>query len=325
MANEPTIVKEVPTPGVALTETPELQTALDATASFEDIKALLHTEADKQGVPLAKAAEVKVEAKQESKEAEKEVYYDDIVIGGRSYHFEGDSPADILRQIKAANSAHENATNPEKKTVDTAAKKGMTNDEKVALELDYRMGKIGLDEYLDKSGALDSYLEKKGVKTEQLKEIVAEKVNRKEVDAWEAATNEFLQSHGKDEWPGGDQNTKIMALKLAELGLNGIPSVESLNKAFVAMKADNLIFPVAAVETKTAESQPKKKQLSGSSVFGMVGGAGRDRGTEKSTGALPQIPDNMHPRDILELFKSTAQANGQNPDQVLYEAYQHRR
>lgn len=323
MAN--TTEVEITPPGAVMTETPELATALDGAASVEEIRDIIAQEAARQNIVVpAKPAPVKEESKAEPEAKDddaKFAYADDFSIGGKSYHFEGDSPAEINRQVKAAIAAHENATKPEPKQETTAAKRGLSADEKVALELDYRMGKIGLDEYLDKTGALDAYLEKKGVKVDQLKEVVEEKVSRKEVDAWATATEAFKQAHGADEWPGGDQNLKIMAYKLAELGLSSTPSVDSLNRAFDAMKSDGLIFPVEPKAEVRVEPQTQiKKKPSGSSVFGVVGGAGRDRAADKGAAQVPQITAEMSPREIMEAYKTAATASGQHPDELLYQA-----
>jgi hypothetical protein len=329
-----TIEQEITPTGATLTESPEFQKAMESATTAEEIRAIIVEEAAKQNIVVPNqptpprdaegrfvSPETKEEPKVETKDEEKFAYTDEFVIGGKKFTFEGDTPADINRQVKAAIAAHDNATNPPKKEEPAAAapKKGVTAEQKVALELDYRMGKIGLDEYLEKAGALDSYLEKKGIKVDKLKEVVEERVSKGEKDAWETATDTFMKAEGQD-WPGGDQNLRILGYKLEELGLKDKPSAESLQKAYDAMKVDGLVFQPAkaAAEVKT-EPQPKKK-LAGSSVFGLVGGAGRDRAPNTGAAKAPQITPDMSPREIMAIYKETAQANGLHPDDLLRES-----
>jgi hypothetical protein len=332
-----TVEQEI-TPTGEMTESPELQTALEGATTAEEIRAIVLQEAAKQGFTVPgdtrpRDAEgrfaspetketPKVETKSEgTAEEAKFAYVDEFVIGGKKYTFEGDSPAEINRQVKAAIAAHENATNPPKKEEPgTAGPKQITADQKIALELDFKMGKIGLDEYLEKTGALDAYLEKKGVKVEQLRDVVNEKVSKKANDAWESATKEFIAAH-KDEWHGGQQNGEILGYLIADLGLQNKPSLDSLNQAFEVMKTKNLIFPVEPkAEVKTEPAPQPKKKLGGSSVFGLVGGAGRDRAPNTGAAKVPEITPDMSAREIMELYKTTALANGQHPDQLLVES-----
>src|ERR1700733_2181889 len=125
--------------GIKIDETPELQKAIEAASSADELKEILHAAAAKQGITAEAAAPAKAETKVEESQTEeadaKDSYYDEVVIGGKSYRFEGDSPADILRQIKAATAAHEAATAPAAKET-----KESPEDKKAALELEYRMG-----------------------------------------------------------------------------------------------------------------------------------------------------------------------------------------
>lgn len=316
----------------AMTTSPEFEKAIGDATSHEQLKDIIREEAAKQGfvapgfTPLAAhaeaAAEVKPEAKAETKTEIKpeadaaDTYYDDIVIGGKTFHFEGDSAADVLRQIKAATDAHDNAT----RKPEEPAKKS-TAEDKANLELEYRLGKIGLDEYLEKSGTLDTYLEKKGLKVNDLQDVVKEKIEQREVKSWETAKDEFLKMEGND-WAGGEQNTKILGLKLAQLGLQNDPSASSLMKAYQSMKDDGLVLPGLEVDKPVAEAAPKKK-LSGSSIFGIGSGdSAKDRPAKKGSDKPVQLNiDKMSPQEIMAAFKEQAREQGMSPDEVFAEAY----
>jgi hypothetical protein len=322
----PALETEV-TPNAEVTVTPEMTKAIDSAVSSEDIKAIFLEEVAKQKFPLPrdeqgrfteKKEEPEVDAAKTDDENEDDktiVYSDDLVIGGKKYHFEGDSPGDINRQVKAAIAAHEHATNPPKPET---VKKGLTAEEKVSLQLDMQLGRITPEEYLEKTGFVDSYLEKKGIKVGELQEVIQEKKSKSEVSAWEAATDEFLKLPGQD-WPGGDNNLKIVGYKLAELGLTNSPSAASLTKAYEAMKAEGIVFrgePKPEAQASQAQPAPKKK-FSGSSVFGVGGGdAKKDKGVDPNP-TLPKITDDMSPREIMEAFKASAAAQGVHPDELI--------
>ena len=74
----------------------------------------------------------------------------------------------------------------------------------------------------------------------------------------------------------------------------------------------------AAPKAKIVPPAPKKK-LSGSSLWN-VSGDGGNRETPKKPG-LPQIPKDATPEQIMAAFKEGAIAQGQNPDEVLRQAY----
>jgi hypothetical protein len=166
---------------------------------------------------------------------------------------------------------------------------------------------------LEKSGTLDTYLEKRGIKVEALKEVLDEKISTKQNDAWTTAVTEFLKS---SDWPGGEQNERIMKYKLAELNLVD-PTVDSLEKAYNAMKVDKLVFQNETKEEPTPVAT--KKKLSGSSVFG-IGGGSSVASAVKTKESVPEITADMSPREIMEAFKASAQAQGLNPDDVARQA-----
>jgi len=282
--------------------------ALDQVNSVEEIKSLLHAKAAEQGIkPEGKAApEVKGEEKED-------LYHDSFVIGGKEYTFYSETPAGINQQVKAAMAAHDNATKPVVQVDDAAATK-KAQDELAAIKVRMLSGDPkAFDEYIEKSGAIDKYLAKQGIPASELKEVVEERKSDKVTQSWEAATAAFLKD---SDWPGGDQNLKLMGLKLAELGLGDKPPVESLKAGYESMKSEGLLFPVEPVEAPKAQ----KKAAASSSVFNTGGGAGRDRATTKKEEA-PKITENMSPWEILEAWKTGVQAEGRHPDEAIREAF----
>jgi hypothetical protein len=304
-------------------DNPELAAALEKATTKEEIRELMWAEAEKNGFSrpghsvapplIAEEKEEKTEtAKTEEVEDAPAVYKEEIVIGGQTYQFEGDSVADVLRQIKAANSAHNAAT--AKPEVKTETKTAPTNDEKVALELDYRMGKISIDTYLEKTGALDAYLEKKGIPVGELKEIVNKKVTDKVAAAWDNAADEFKTAN--PDYVPNKQNQTVMGMKLAELNLRE-PTAANLTRAYEALKADGLLFNTVA-ETAAVVQPTTKKKLQGSSMFG-VGGQGGDtsKAVTTKTAGVPKITPDMTPQQIMRAMTTAAQESGLNPDDVI--------
>ncbi len=328
MGKESTVVTEIKLGGAELNVTEEVAKRFDAAVSSEDIRRIIEEEAVKQHIvipgktqvaPAAATPAAKTERPVIAPEKDKSKESDDFVIGGKSYHFEGDSPADISRQVKAALTAHENATKPAPApSKDEAAEVKVKEQEALTLQLDFAAGRISIDEYVLKSGAVEKYLESKGVKTEDLKDIVDEKKSDKFVEAWESATAEFLKLEGND-WPGGINNQKVMGYKLAELGLSDSPSVESFQKAYDAMKAEGLVFTVQAPE-KVAPVPTVKKKATSSSTFGVGGSVGRDQKAQGTQPTVPAITADMSPRDIMEAYKAAALSQGIHPDELMREA-----
>lgn len=302
-----------------ITQTPEFEKAMAEATSPEEIKALIRAEAGRQGLDIPtdytkvtvndndETVVVEDKKKETKKDDDAVGFEDDFVIGGKAYHFEGDSEADIIRQVKAATTAHEAKTAPEDKKVET--KSGvLTEDDKVAIELDYKMGKISTDEYLDKTGAFDSYLAKKGIKLDDLKEIVTEKITKSQNDLWNTAVADFLASNA--DWPANPQNEKIMQYTLASLNLKE-PTVDSLNKAYAQMKSEGMLVPVEATK-----AEPVKKKVAGSGMFGVGGGNTQQDKTVKTTD-VPTITKDMSPQEIMQLYKNAAAAAGVHPDEYL--------
>ena len=328
------IVKEIPTPGPQMKVTDDLAKGLDGVTSVEEIREMVAAEAAKQGFVVARnnkgqfqpAEQTPVIPKPVVPPADEEekpvVYEDDFVIGGKSYHFEGESPGDINRQVRAALSAHENAIKPPEQKADPAADEKKRKDELLTMQLDVMSGKMSIDDYIVKSGAVEKYLQSKGLSTDELKEATQERKSNKEVNAWEAASEAFKALEGND-WPGGEQNLKLIGYKLAEMNLNNSPSVESLQKAYDSMKADGIVFPVvppAQEEATEPKPEPARKKLAASAPGFGIGGKPITPAKTEAAG-IPVITDSMSPREIMESFKAAAVAQGRHPDDILKESY----
>lgn len=285
-------------------ETPEYKAAIEKATAPADLRAIFWQEAAKQGIPVPEHIKetltpVVEPVAEEPKDDEPKVYYEEIVLGGKTMRFEGDSPEDAFRQVKAAIAANEAAKEAPKKE---ETKKELTADEKVALELDYRMGRITIEDYMDRSGALDVLLEKKGVKP-------VTEVPQATAEAWAPAVTEFITANA--DYVPNPQNEKLMKWKLQELGLPKQPAAASLQKAFDALKTEGFI-------TAPVKTEPKK---TASGLFGVGDSTrGGTTGGETKVPPPPQITKDMGPREINQLFVDYYKSIGVNPDDAFKEA-----
>lgn len=270
------------------------------------------------------------------KEDEPTVYKDTFLIGGKEVEFTGDDPTDILKQVKAAQSAYEMAKAPEPKKDEV--KPGPTKEELAALQLKAASGDAeAMSEYFVKSGKLDEWLKAQP----EIQQVLQERASDKVAKEWDGAVKEFL---AESDWPGGTQNEKLLKYKLAELKddkgqpLAYTPSKGSLLKAFEALKAENMIFaaeekkteetktgttpvtPTTAATSATQQPTTPKRPATGSTAFG-TSQEQSTRRTAPTTPKVPEITDDMTPQQIMQVFKDQATANGQSPDDVLRTTY----
>lgn len=321
--------------------TPEVEKSLSEATSSEQIRDIVASQPrDEKGQFAAgtTTAKVAVTTTPEKKEGdEPTVYKDTFLIGGKQVEFTGDSPADVLKQVKVAQQTWEMAKAPEPKKEEV--KPPFTPEELAALQLKASSGDLkAIEEYMVKSGAIDRYLESKGFKPEEYKAILEERATTKVVKDWDGAVKDFLA--GSD-WPGGTQNEKLLKYKLAELKddkgqpLAYSPSKESLMKAYESLKEEGMLF--AREEQKTEEVKPvttaaatttttpppaevKKRPATGSTAFGTSQEAGTRRAAPNSK-AVPQITDDMSPTEIMQAYKEGMIASGQSPDDGLRATY----
>lgn len=296
--------------------------------SPDEIRDVVMQARDEQG----RFAENKPEVKEVENPAEEVVFKDTFVIGGKEVEIVGSDAADVLRQYKAAMTVYEIVKTPEPKKEEV--KPAATKEELAALGLKVSQGDMSaLAEYLEKSGTLDAYLEKKGIKVDEIKKVLDTQASVDIQTKWSEEVKKFLDT---SDWPGGTQNEYILKTKLAQLKddkgqpLAYHPSAENLQKAYEAMKAENLVFKVeeAKPEAKTEErktayersqEQPTEKKKPTSSTLLGTSGESQTRKASPAT-KLPEITADMEPRQIMEIFKAHALATGQNPDELMRSA-----
>lgn len=336
--------------------TPELEKSIGEAQSTDQISRLVKEAAAEQGLALPRDDQGRFVAKPtteepaqkaaDTKEAadEDKQFTDTFTIGGKTVEISGADAADVLRQYKAAVAAYDIArqeAQPKQQTQEEPKKPLVTEEELIALSIRIQSGDLkALDEYMEKTGAVDRYLSKRGINVGELETTLKERVETKTQNAWEKATNDFKQELGA-EWPGGNQNMKLMGYKLAELGLTENPSKDSLLKAFNALKEDGMIFQAGdddqatatntsttnqgaaptSNETQKTDTTPKRK-ATGSSVFGVSGGSTTKQKTVKATNVpSEQELKNMDPREIMRLYREGVAAQGGDPNLELAKTY----
>ena len=315
----------------------ENQLAAKAAVDAEAAKAIVDAEAAKAAADAAAAAAPKLLTRTEN-------------IGGVDIDFTGASDAEIDRAVANAykvafafrpseNTQQPPAVDPaiaQKAAEDAAAAKAAANAD---LELRFKRGELSASQYLEQSGAVSDYLAKQGIPVEALREQIEQSRGNKEIQSWEAATEEFKRTIGAD-WPGGNRNREILGYKLAELGLTDAPDkVAALGQAFAAMKASKMIFnddgtqptvtpaavvtPVAAVVTPAAAVVvppaaavvPAQTAPRSSGVFGASSGVGGDTTVGAAESKSPiQVPANATPAEIMALYNESLRREGKNPN-----------
>jgi hypothetical protein len=167
-----------------------------------------------------------------------------ITVNGETKRFTGATEAEVdaaqiafFRTLNSQQRPHDPATgqfvspaDQGKRDKDAAVRTAAAAD----LELRWKRGEISGSEYLEKSGAMETYLANRGLDVESLKAAAEEKrADAQVVQSWDEATKQFIKNN--PDWPGGENLKTAMAYKLAELGLTGEPSVESLERAYNAL------------------------------------------------------------------------------------------
>ena len=311
----------------------ELKLTEDITkaTSSDEIRELLSQPRDDAGKFVSTKAAEPEKKVEEAKEPV--VIKDTFLIGGKPVEFEADTTEHLLSQVKVAQQAWQMAQpKPEEKKPEP--KPAFTKEELAAISLKIAQGDpSAIEEFVTKSGMIDRVLEQRGFKPEEYKQVLAERASDKVAKDWDGAVKDFL---AKSDWPGGTQNEKLLKYKLAELKdeagqpLAYTPSAASLERAYESLKAENMLFAreeepekkpateTAKVETTKATTVPTKK-ATGSTMFG----TSQESGVRKSQTAskIPEITPEMTGEQIMAAWKSQVQASGQNPDDVLRQAY----
>jgi hypothetical protein len=234
-----------------------------------DWNATVAAAAAEAGVDLPVRGATAVAAPAAKKEDEPVLYEASVTINGKEITFRDADPANVIKQMTVALEAAQPA--PVAAAVEEP-KPAFTEAELFDISLKIQKGDVtGLDTYIEKSGVLDRWLESKGLKVEDLKAQTTESKSAKLTEEWKTATSEYLAKvkAGESDYPGGEQNTRLMGYMIAELGLGNKPSVESFDLAYAELKKRNMVFPVTKqdpAEKKTEEPAPKKAATSSTAV-----------------------------------------------------------
>jgi hypothetical protein len=122
-----------------------------------------------------------------------------------------------------------------------AAAVAAETERKQMLMLDLSLGRITMDEYLEKSNAVGDYLAAHGLDTDTLKEIASTKQADKFQKGWEQATEAFKAGPGAD-WLGGNENLATVSRLLEENDLtDSADKVQALCDVWTYMKENNLV------------------------------------------------------------------------------------
>src|ERR1019366_7379745 len=122
-----------------------------------------------------------------------------------------------------------------------AAAVAAETERKQMLMLDLSLGRITMDEYLEKSNAVGDYLAAHGLDTDTLKEIASTKQADKFQKGWEQATEAFKAGPGAD-WLGGNENLATVSRLPEENGLtDSADKVQALCDVWAYMKENNLV------------------------------------------------------------------------------------
>lgn len=214
----------------------------------------------------------------QTSEPEARVYSKTVKIGGKDFTFTDESEDGLNNQIASAQTIAEELQDSQaahggtrfKSSVERAEEILNEQARKTELEAMLRSGLITTQQFLESSGSIDQYLATKGV---DVAKIAGEQYEK----SWATATEEFLHSEAGKDWPGGPRNLEAIGLRIAAMGLTDSPSVESLAKAWTAMKESGAVFNDTSDERILAETA------------------------------------NMSPSEILERFK---EANGGDAEQA---------
>lgn len=269
------------------------------------------------------------------------VYKDTFLIGGKEVEFTGDSIADVLKQAKVALQGYEIGRPKVEAPKPPAAKEPFTPEELASLGLRMSTGDpAAIKEYVAKSGVIDDRLKELGFDPDRFKTIVADHDADGTTKLWGTATEDFIKDN--PDWPGGQRNMKLLGQMMKEIrneqgkSLAETPSKESLQKAYEALKADDLLWSreeEVARETKRGkppETTPAvaapatpptpKRAPTGSTAFG----TSQESGTRRASPTTPQVPtitDDMTPQQIMEAWKQQVVAEGKSPDDALRTTY----
>lgn len=299
--------------------TPEANTAEAWNQQIKDA-------AEKAGLELpqpgaAAAAAVTATPKKE----DDTIYRSTLSVGGKDMVFEGKDAAEVLGKYAIAVEASQLAAAPPAAAVVEEPKPKFTEAELFDIQVGLQKGDpTVLENFIVKSGVIDRYLESKGIKVDELKKATEARQSGDLNARWEQATKDFAVKvkAGESDYPGGEQNTYLMGLMLAELGLREKPSVESFEKAYDKLKERKLVFPVKAktaeeIAAAAAEEVKPKKEATSSTALG-THGSRNDQNAQPAapTGKVELDTTNLSIREAADSWNKLI-GMGYTPAQIV--------
>lgn len=256
----------------------------------------LKTGAEKAGVEVPGVTEKPAAAAAATVDTTKKddqpiLYKASLTVNGKEMVFEDANPAKVLEQYTAAVTASQLAGA-------TAAIVEEKKPEVAAMDMFDIGAKLiagdasGLKDYLKKSNILGEMLAEEGISIEQIKEATQKTLSNAVHDEWNDASNQLVAKvkAGESDFPGGQQNMKMMGIMLSRLeaqdkaeGKKLPRTVETMERAYALMKKEELVFPVGNNQQATT-TITEKKIAPGSTA---VGTAGNDKQTANAQQAIP--------------------------------------
>ncbi len=224
----------------AVQMTPELTKKVNEAGSAVEIAAILREAAVDQGYVIRDAIDANVLIPVE-REATTRVSRTET-INGKAVAFEAENALDLEKKISEAYRSATTQSNASDAPRDdkgrfTAQPTELTPAQRTQLDTEFRMGRITVEQYLEKTGAVGTYLTERGFTLDDVKATA----ERKYTESWASATEAFLLN---SDWPGGERNLKLIGNKLAAMGLTEAEDkLAALNQAYAALKADQTLFP----------------------------------------------------------------------------------
>jgi hypothetical protein len=255
----------------------EVTKALEGITNFEEMRAILHNQGEKDGVRMAydwdsNPIEPVNTAKfsrdsdpmrdpdtgrfvSQQPTAEPRVFSKTETIAGKPMEFSAESPEQLDVLVSQAHIVAEALQTPLAQTsVVNQTTKQLNDFDCVELDLKFRRGEISTQDYLEQSGEIDSYLQRKGVPLEELKSTVAEAQQMRDTQLWADATQTFLAN---SDWIGGQRNLATIQNLILSRHLENEPDkVQILESLWEEMKRTGMVFDTP--ERQAAEAAERQ-------------------------------------------------------------------
>ena len=248
--------------------TPEMEAAIAACDSAEEITALLHATEAQLGFRKADALNPSLLLEVTEPVAQRETAY--IEVGGQKKWYEWDTAdGDAGKTAAQLESMREIFGEGQQQQQQT--QKQQTTEKEYWIAQDPTTGKfrdsfgrwvpddLVKRYYAERNQSAIEASQEADLKmrlmrgeislTDALEQVENKVLARREQRSWAESTELFLNSPAGEMWPGGEANLERLGNKLAELGLTGAPSVESLAAAWQSMQEED-----AAVEQQKADA-----------------------------------------------------------------------